>query len=109
MHRAAATESAPAKTVVRNGSTTQPTVSLAPVVGQQQASRLQDTKELLAQTDTNLRQLAGRQLSANQQATVKQIRTYMDQAKHAEDSGDAQSAHNLASKAEQLSAEIITQ
>jgi hypothetical protein len=106
---ASAPNSAPTKTVVRNGGTSDPTVSLSPGVSQKEASHLQDTNELLATSDTNLRELAGRQLTPEQQDSVKQIRNYMSQAKQAEESGDLQRAHNLANKAELLSAELAGQ
>jgi hypothetical protein len=102
----ATAETGPTKTVVRNGSTTDATVSLSPGVSQQEANNLQDTNQLLSKSEANLRELAGRQLSSAQQDTVKQIRNYMGEAKQAADGGDLQRAHNLAYKAELLSAEL---
>jgi hypothetical protein len=97
----------PTKTVVRNGGTADPTVQLAQSLDQQQASReLRTTNQLLATSDANLKKIAGRQLSASQQDTVGQIKTYMLQAKAAANSGDLQRAHNLAFKANLLSAEL---
>ena len=61
---------------------------------------------MLATSETNLKKLDGRQLSANQQDTVNQIKSYMEQAKTAANSGDAQRAYNLAVKANLLSAEL---
>jgi hypothetical protein len=61
----------------------------------------------LATTDTNLKQLAARQLSTTQQDSVSQIRKYMEQAKAAEDAGDVQRAQNLASKALMLSDDLV--
>lgn len=93
--------------MVRNGGTTDPTVQLSQGLNQQQASReLQTTNQLLATTGANLKKIAGRQLSASQQDTVGQIKTYMQQAKTAANSGDLQRAHNLAFKANLLSAEL---
>ena len=107
-HTVAPSTSAPEKKVVRNGGTTDPAVQLAPGVSNEQASRQrQSTTQLLATTDTNLKQLASRQLSATQQDSVSQIRKYMEQAKAAEDAGDVQRAQNLASKALMLSDDLV--
>jgi hypothetical protein len=102
------TESGPTKTVVRNGGTSEPTVDLSPGLSPQQAShQTESTNQLLATSDANLKKIAGRQLNANQQDTVKQINSYMKQAKDAEKVGDVQRAHNLAVKASLLSADLV--
>jgi len=107
-HVAVKPDSAPEKKVVRNGGTADPQVQLAPGVSNEQASRQrQSTTQLLATTDTNLKQLASRQLSVTQQEGVSQIRKYMEQAKAAEDAGDVQRAQNLASKALMLSDDLV--
>ena len=93
---------------MRNGSTSDPTVQIAPRVSQQQASQeRQNVDHLLATTAGNLQKLSSRQLSATQQEVVKQIRMYMDQAKDATGAGDLQRAQNLASKARLLSDELV--
>jgi hypothetical protein len=96
----------PTKTVVRNGSAADPTVDLSPAPGPQEASRAQAYNQLLATTDANLQKISGRQLSPDQQDTVKQIKSYMEQAKGAAKDGDVQRAYNLAVKANLLSAEL---
>jgi hypothetical protein len=107
-HVVAKPDSAPEKKVVRNGGTADPQVQLAPGVSNEQASRQrQSTTQLLATTDTNLKQLGARQLSVPQQDSVSQIRKYMEQAKAAEDAGDVQRAQNLASKALMLSDDLV--
>jgi hypothetical protein len=99
--------SGPQKTVVRNGGTSDPTVNLSPGVSSQQASRqIESTNQLLATSDANLKKVSGRPLNASQQDTVKQIKSYIDQAKNAAKTGDAQRAYNLAVKANLLSAEL---
>lgn len=104
----AGTPAGPTKTVVRNGGEADPTVELSPGLSPQQAShQTQSTKELLATSDANLKTLAGRQLSPSQEETVKQIKSYMEQAKAAEDDGEVQRAHNLAVKANLLSADLV--
>jgi hypothetical protein len=102
-----ATKTGKHKTVVRNGGTNDSSVNLSPGVSAQQASRQKDsTNKLLATSDANLKKIAGRQLSASQQDTVKQIESYMFQAKTAANGGDVQRAYNLAVKANLLSAEL---
>jgi hypothetical protein len=83
-------------------------VDLSPGLSQQQASRQSEsTKQLLANSEADLGKISGRQLSANQQDTVKQIKSYLDQARKAVIDGDVQRAHNLAVKANLLSAELV--
>jgi len=96
------------KKVVKNGGTADPAAQLAPGVSNEQASRQRrSTSELLATTDTNLKQLASRELNRTQQDSVSQIRKYMEQAKTAEETGDVQRAQNLASKALMLSDDLV--
>lgn len=96
---------------MRNGGASEPTVQIAPggLSKQQASSQVQNTTQLLASTDANLQKLSDRRLNSSQQDTVKQIRTYMDQAKAATDAGDLQRAHNLAFKAHLLSDDLIKQ
>jgi hypothetical protein len=99
---------ATSKKVVKNGGTADPAAQLAPGVSNEQASRQrQSTTELLATTDTNLKQLASRELNKTQQDSVSQIRKYMEQAKTADEAGDVQRAQNLASKALMLSDDLV--
>jgi hypothetical protein len=101
---------APTKTVVRNGSTGEPSVQLSPGLSQQQASsQRQNTSQLLASTDANLKKVAARQLSASQEDTANQIRQYMQQANAAVAAGDLERGHNLAVKAQLLSEELVKQ
>lgn len=94
--------------MVRNGGTVDPVVQLAPGMSAEQASsQRQNTTQLLAATDDNLKQIASRQLSSTQQDSVSQIRKYMEQANAAEKAGDVQRAHNLASKALLLSDDLV--
>jgi hypothetical protein len=97
----------PEKKVVNNGGTDEPIVDLSPEVNQKQASeQTVRTNQLLASSDANLKKISGRQLSASQQDTVKQIQSYMEQAEAAKKTGDVQRAYNLAVKANLLSAEL---
>jgi hypothetical protein len=111
-HKTAVTASTatPEKKVVRNGGTTDPAVQLAPGMSPEQASsQRQNTTQLLAATDANLKQISSRQITSGQQASVSQIRKYMEQAKTAEQAGDVQRAQNLASKALLLSDDLAKQ
>ena len=93
---------------MKNGSTTAPTEKIAPSVSEQQASSQRHSSgQLLKATDTNLKTIANRGLTTNQQDTVKQIQQYMEQAKAAGDAGDLQREHNLALKARLLSDDLV--
>jgi hypothetical protein len=100
-------ETGPTKTVVRNGSTDDPTVGLSPGPSPQASQQSERTKQLLDSSDANLKKISARQLDESQQDTVKQIKSYMDQAKTAANDGDVQRAYNLAVKANLLSAELV--
>lgn len=97
----------PGKVVVRNGGTNDDVVHLAPGGTQEQElHNRENTTQLLATTDENLKRLAGRQLSPAEQGTVDQIHAYMRQAKSAADAGDLSRAHTLAFKAHLLSDDL---
>ena len=76
---------------------------------EQASSQRQNTTQLLAATDANLKQISSRPMPSSQQASVDQIRKYMEQAKAAEQAGDVQRAQNLASKALLLSDDLAKQ
>ena len=62
---------------------------------------------MLESAEANLKKIAGRQLSADQQDMVNQIRQFMAQSKAAIDVGDLERAHTLAWKAQVLSEELV--
>ena len=96
------------KTIVRHGSTSDPNVQLGPGVNPQQSSKQsQNAARLLASTDANLAKLGSRTLNSDQQETLKQVKSYMEQSKAAANDGDAQRAYNLALKANLLSSELV--
>ena len=96
-----------AKVVVRNGGAKDNSGQLAPAMSQEQELHSREnTAQLLATTDSNLKVIAGRQLSDSQQGMVDQIRTYVQQSKIASDAGDLPRAHTLAYKAHLLSDEL---
>ena len=96
-----------AKTVVRDGGTSEPTVQLKGSGSTGRGSHEGDTTEkLLASTEDKLKKTEGQQLSSNQQEMVTQIRQFMDQSKAAAAAGDLNRARNLALKANLLSDEL---
>jgi cytoskeletal protein RodZ len=103
----ATAETGPTKTVVRNGSAADPTVDLSPLSQQQASHQIDSINQLLAASDENLKEISGRQFNASQQDTVKQVQSYLQQAEAAKKDGDLQRAHNLAVKANLLSAELV--
>jgi len=73
----------------------------------QASHQRQNTEQLLASTEANLQQIAGRNLNATQQETVGQIRNYIVEAHSALKDGDTQRAHRLADKAQQLADDLV--
>ncbi len=121
-HRAATKKQAPAKTppaepaaeirtpgkvIVPEGGTAPSPTKLAPDLAPAQAIETrQSTAALLEATENNLKSMP-RQLTADEQAMVEQIRTYMAQSRAATDEGDLVRARNLADKAHQLSEALL--
>jgi hypothetical protein len=98
----------PAKVVVRNGGSKEPTVELKGDTTPEQASQQRyTTEQLTAVTEENLKKIAGRQLNPSQQEMINQIKEFMDQSKKAIAAGDVQRGHNLAVKARVLSDELV--
>lgn len=94
--------------IVRHGSAPEPALKFAPTLSEEQlAKQRQHTTELLAASDANLKNTAGKQLNPAQQDTVSKVRNYMQQATAADKSGDLQRAQALASKAKQLSDDLV--
>lgn len=101
-------EGGPTQKVVRNGGTADPIVELSPGLSPQQVSdQRKIAEQLMAKSGADLKKISGRQLSTSQQDTVNQIKSYLEQANKALSDGDVQRAHNLAVKANLLSAEVM--
>lgn len=82
-------------------------MQLAPGMSKDQELRSrQNTAQLLAATDANLKNVAARQLSPAQQNMLDEIHAYVRQAKGATDSGELTRAQTLAHKALLLSGEL---
>jgi hypothetical protein len=105
--RTQSSSGSPSKKVVREGSTADPGAQLAPAAQGQGSQQVQNTTQLLANVDDNLKKISSRRLNQNQVDSVKQIRLYEDQAKTAEAAGDLDRAHNLAVKARLLSDDLV--
>jgi hypothetical protein len=95
------------KIVIREGSTGEPSVQLAPGMTQEQARRQREkTEDLLNSTEENLKKLTGRALNQIQQDAIGQIRHYAAGARAALENGDLPRARNLAFKAHLLSDDL---
>jgi len=93
---------------VRQGGASEPSVQLAGGASGGQTTHERDTaKQMLGSTEANLKTIAGRQLTPNQQDMVNQINQFMDQSKAAVDAGDLERARTLAWKAQLLSEELV--
>jgi outer membrane biosynthesis protein TonB len=106
-NKTAATHTQSGKVVVKNGGAKDDSEDLAPAMSTEQARHSREsTVQLLASTDQNLKNVAGRQFSPAQQNMLEEIHTYVRQSKGATDSGDLTRAHTLAYKALLLSGEL---
>jgi hypothetical protein len=81
-------------------------VNLSPDPSPQASQQSDRTRQLLESSEANLKKISAHPLDESQQDTVKQIESYVDQARKAADDGDVQRAYNLAVKANLLSAEL---
>jgi len=99
---------APPKVIVRQGGTSEPSIQLAGGTSGDQTSHQRDVaNQILGSADANLKKIAGRPLSSNQQDMVNQIRQFMSQSRAAIDAGDLERARTLAWKAQLLSEDLI--
>lgn len=98
----------PVKVVVKQGGTSASGIELAGGATGNQASNQRDAaNQMLGTTESNLKKIAGQQLSSDQQDMVKQIRQFMEQSKAAAADGDLERARTLAWKAQVLSEELV--
>ena len=95
------------KVIVQHGGTSEPSIQLGGSAGSETPDKRNTANQMLGTTDANLKQIAGRQLSATQQDMVNQIRQFMDQSKAAVVDGDLERARTLAWKAQVLSEELV--
>jgi hypothetical protein len=93
--------------VVRNGGASERPPQLSPALNDEQTQhQRENTKQLLATTDANLKKVSGKQLTPAQHSLLDQINSYVRQSKVASESGDVSRAHTLAFKAHLLSDEL---
>ncbi|HTM36064.1 MAG TPA: hypothetical protein VL156_04920 [Terriglobales bacterium] len=95
------------RVVIRNGGATEGLIQLSPGGSQEQEiHNRENTAQLLATTDENLKRISTRQLTPSEQSTLGQIQSYIRQARSASDGGDLTRAHTLAFKAHLLSDDL---
>lgn len=94
--------------MIHRGGVSEPSSQLVPGMSAEESDRAkQATQDLLSAADSDLKQLASRNLSPSQQETVSQIQLYMKVAHSALQEGDIQRAHTLARKAQLLSDDLV--
>jgi hypothetical protein len=103
----APTNCPPPKVIVRQGGTTEPSIQLAGGAAGQTSHERDTANQMLGTTEANLKKVAGRQLSPNEQDMVNQARQFMEQSKAAVAAGDLERARTLAWKAQLLSEELV--
>lgn len=97
----------PPKIVIQEGGTDDSVGPIStPIAHDEATHRRLSTAQLLESTESNLRGLK-RTLTAEEQATVAQIKDYMEQSRAATTQQDLVRAHNLALKAHLLSDELV--
>jgi hypothetical protein len=97
----------PKKVIVRQGGTSDPSIELGGTAGSGPSHDHDNTTQMLATADINLKKLDGQKLTADQQEVVTQIKQFMGQAKTADVSGDPERARTLAWKAQLLSESLV--
>ena len=97
----------PSKVIVRQGGTSDTSIQLAGAEPGTTSNQRDTANQMLAATESNLKKIAGQQLSSNQQDMVSQIRQFMEQSKAAVGDGDLERARTLAWKAQVLSEELV--
>ncbi|MBV9608857.1 MAG: hypothetical protein JO187_04815 [Acidobacteria bacterium] len=97
----------PGRVVIQEGGAQQPEGTLSASLGAEESThQRQSTAQLLDSTQNNLRSI-NRQLTAEEQAMVAQIKDYMEQSLKATRDSDPVRARNLALKAHLLSDELV--
>ena len=98
----------PPKIVVVQGGTSEPSVELAGGQGSGQSNQERATaNQMLETTESNLKKLGERNLSATEQETVAQVRQFLSESKTAAAGGDMERARTLAWKAQVLSEDLV--
>lgn len=93
--------------VVKNGGSSESTVELkADTTAAQASYERYTTEQLTAGTEDNLKKIGERELTPDEQATLNQVKEFMEKSKAAVAEGDLERGHNLALKAHLLSDEL---
>jgi hypothetical protein len=96
------------KVVVPEGGAKEPPTQIAPGLAPDEAAReRREADQWLSATDAQLKVLAERNLSVQQQTTMGQVRNYLVGARAALQENDMRRAHTLALKAHLLSDDLI--
>ena len=94
----------PAKSTTTNGSDA---MTISPDLPKNELdSQKRATEQMLQAAEANLRRL-NRDLSDGEKNMARQVRNYITQSRLATQDGDLERAHNLAVKAQLLSAELV--
>ncbi len=97
----------PPKIIIQEGGANDTGAPISTAMGHDEAThRRLSTAQLIDSTESNLRGLT-RPLTADEQATVAQIKDYLEQSRAATKQQDLVRAHNLALKAHLLSDELV--
>ena len=92
---------------MRHGGALEPTIHFAGgPAGTQAMQQRNSANQMLTAAAQNLKKITGRELTANQQDMVNQIRQFIEQSKAATAAGDLDRARTLAWKAQLLSDEL---
>jgi hypothetical protein len=103
-------EEEPRKIVIHRGGASEPVAQIIPGMSLEEARRQrQESEDLLAAADSDIKKLADRHLNSSQLETVSQIHHFMEVARAALKDGDIQRAHTLAQKAQLLSDDLLKQ
>ena len=96
-------DSGPRRIVVRRGGTSETGGQLEPGVPESEADhQRRSIEQMLHSTDASLKNITRRNLTPDQQDMARQITSYMEQSRSANEEGDLGRARNLAIKAQQL-------
>lgn len=97
----------PPKIIIQEGGSDDSMGQISTTIAHDEAThRRLSTAQLVESTEANLRSL-NRTLTADEQATVAQIKDYLEQSRAATKQQDLVRAHNLALKAHLLSDELV--
>ncbi|HUB02194.1 MAG TPA: hypothetical protein VL983_05895 [Terriglobales bacterium] len=100
-------ESPPHKVVIKQGGVREPSAQIVTDMAPAEVTKKREESErLLDEADENLKRLADRTLSEQQQETVSQIDHYMTVARSALKEGDVSRGHTLALKANLLAQDL---